>query len=96
MEAYCRGTGPGGVRDANTIFVGVHELVLRPHNTMPALRCSERAGGFRKTGTHLILLPHGREREIARADVLARLRIDTRMVLGMSRSSSSETTRSST
>ena len=95
-----RGTGPGGVRDANTIFVGVHELALRrprsPHNTTPALRCSERAGGFRKTGTHLILLPHGREREIARADVLARLRIDTRMVLGMSRSSSPETTRSST
>ena len=84
-----RGTGPGAGRGANTIFVGVHELALRklkgPHNTTLALRCSERAEGFPETGTHLIPRPHGLEREIARADVLTRLRTDTMMVWGMSR-----------
>ena len=74
-----------GVRDASTIFVGVHELALRrprsPHNT--TLRCSERAGGFQETGTHLIPLPHGLVHVIARADVFSRLRIGTMKVLGM-------------
>ena len=95
-----RGTGPGAGRGANTIFVGVHEFALRklkgPHNTTPALRCSERAEGFAETGTHLIPRPHGLEREIARADVLTGLRTDTMMVRGMSRGSSPEMTRSST
>ena len=69
--------GPGGVRDASTISVSVHELALRrprsPHNTTPVLKCSERDGGFRETGTHLIPLPHDLEHGIARADVFARL-----------------------